>query len=128
VVREQGVINTRYRIGSLLVARRTKEAKVALFPYSWIGHFWKELPFLTIIPISFSDTKLSLYLFPSIGVTIIVYISLAASPTCPSPTSFIYCSHPYGKNQVKREIKKSTKKNTNTTTTLKEGRKIEGDL
>ena len=52
VVREQRVINTRYSIGRPLVARRTKEVKVALFPYSWIGLFWKEFPFPTIIPIS----------------------------------------------------------------------------
>ena len=40
-----------------MVAWRTKEAKVALFPYSWIGLFWKEFPFTTIILISFSDAK-----------------------------------------------------------------------
>lgn len=33
-----------------LAGRRTKEAKVALFPYSWIGLFWKEFPFPPIIP------------------------------------------------------------------------------
>lgn len=52
VVREQRLINTRYNIGRPLVARRTKEVKVALFPYSWIGLFWKEFPFPTIIPFS----------------------------------------------------------------------------
>lgn len=30
-----------------------KRQKVALFPYSWIGLFWKHLPFPSIIPISF---------------------------------------------------------------------------
>ena len=50
------VINTRYSKRRLLVARRTKEANGALFPYSWIGPFWKDFPFLNIILISFSDT------------------------------------------------------------------------
>jgi len=52
----QVVINTSYNKGMPLVDRRTKEATVALFPYSWIGPFRKDFPFLNIIPISFSDT------------------------------------------------------------------------
>jgi len=71
------VINTRYSKRRLLVARRTKEANGALFPYSWIGPFWKDFPFLNIILISFSDTIP--YLSP-----LLTHICLFSCLHCPS--------------------------------------------
>jgi len=52
VEKQKLVINTRYSIVRVLDAWQTKEAKVALFPYSWIGLFWKNFPFTSIILIS----------------------------------------------------------------------------
>ena len=71
------VINTRYSVGRALVAWGTKEAKVALFPYSWIGFFRKDFPFTSIIPISFSDAKLSL-VSPSPAPPLPSFISIYA--------------------------------------------------
>jgi len=102
-----------------LVAWRTKEAKVALFPYSWIGLFWKEFPFTTIILISFSDAKTyhklkhpSLFLLSSFPSTLCSTLSIqyllfnipSSSPNYPSPPpliTFLFCP-PVAPHMVKR--------------------------
>ena len=87
-----------------MVAWRTKEAKVALFPYSWIGLFWKEFPFTTIILISFSDAKTYhklLHSFPSLPHS---QLNTCCSPKYPSPPpliTFLFCP-PVAPHMVKR--------------------------
>jgi len=89
------VINTRYSKRRLLVARRTKEANGALFPYSWIGPFWKDFPFLNIILISFSDTIP--YLSPLLSSPTFAFSPVQASqfPKSPLSTLFPFLYHPF---------------------------------
>ena len=80
-----GVINTRKR-GYWPLAER-KRQNVALFPYSWIGLFWKDFPFPNIIPFSFSDDSSFLsFLFPKLPLPLplsLLYLFFTAPKSHP---------------------------------------------